>query len=953
MVRINTPYQQESPQLFLKNTSIPPSIADLSFHNNGVLSNVGLPVKPGKDKIHNYPNRHSLPESPPDSEPPYSPADAVGQSPHRKTPNLQCLISSNKTQISMSPGAAGLYQKQSSAAAKLPHPLTVQPLMMPGSSSHVTHLDFNQMASNAREIEIPEPEYTDLLNVNVTATDKKRKLQCPDLGSGTNVRVKKETENCVKKPITHVSPSGRSVCSEDSYTYQDSCESGLYNDTSFQCIRFQPFQETSWNTLCDHSLKELPIPHYRVDADKGFNFSNVDDAFVCQKKNHFQITCHTQLQGDAQFVRTAEGIHKVGSFHLHFYGVKVESPAQTIKVEQSQSDRSKKAFHPVLLDLREEQVSKITVGRLHFSETTCNNMRKKGKPNPDQRYFYLVVGLHAHCINDHDYPIVSYASERIIVRVIQASNPGQFESDAELCWQRGTTAESIVHTGKVGINTDRPDESLVVHGNVKLTGHIIQPSDVRIKQHIQKCDTSEQLRNVQKLNVVHFSYKPEFSSLFGLSLKESDTGIIAQEVRDVLPEAVTNAGGIALPNGIVYDDFLVVNKDRIFMENVGAVKELSKITSHLEARICELERNNKRYSLLKNNNPGIALSDLTTTTYSNKHNYDATAGKRKTVKLKNVSDVCCEQVVQISIITLTVVIASCLVFISGLFFMEHHYRNQIKNINERDFNIVNPLKTNTILTHKNGQQTKDTGQISTEVNGFLDKDKHLNCLLLFKQLVINSGSCDYRKIKTTMDKIAERKTERDVTGKMAFISFIVKIDRVPDIVYKDMVISVYGSYDNWTAAEINGTDVCGRSELFQQCSDKSMFVYGFQVPVAENLTDYTINVTYRKNKGNLDGCSTGMSVTTTCPSSPSVGLWAANGTLRHASGPPYESWTADEYVVSEDTETVSVIVRYKPWPYERIKAACVNGSSDDKRTVAVVEYNVSLKKNCGGDGVNS
>lgn len=46
------------------------------------------------------------------------------------------------------------------------------------------------------------------------------------------------------------------------------------------------------------------------------------------------------------------------------------------------------------------------------------------------------------------------------------------------------------------------------------------------------------------------------------------------------------------------------------MENVGAVKELSKITSHLEARICELEQNNKRFPLLKNNNPSIALSDL-------------------------------------------------------------------------------------------------------------------------------------------------------------------------------------------------------------------------------------------------------------------------------------------------------------------------------------------------------
>lgn len=49
--------------------------------------------------------------------------------------------------------------------------------------------------------------------------------------------------------------------------------------------------------------------------------------------------------------------------------------------------------HPHLLlcflfdrvNLPPEQVTKVTVGRLHFSETTANNMRKKGKPNPDQR----------------------------------------------------------------------------------------------------------------------------------------------------------------------------------------------------------------------------------------------------------------------------------------------------------------------------------------------------------------------------------------------------------------------------------------------------------------------------------------------------------------------------------------------------------------------------------------
>lgn len=68
------------------------------------------------------------------------------------------------------------------------------------------------------------------------------------------------------------------------------------------------------------------------------------------------------------------------------------------------------------VELSPEQVSKTTVGRLHFSETTSNNMRKKGKPNPDQRYFYLVVSL---CVSSGDlsYTVISHASEKIIVRV--------------------------------------------------------------------------------------------------------------------------------------------------------------------------------------------------------------------------------------------------------------------------------------------------------------------------------------------------------------------------------------------------------------------------------------------------------------------------------------------------------------------------------------------------------
>lgn len=68
-----------------------------------------------------------------------------------------------------------------------------------------------------------------------------------------------------------------------------------------------------------------------------------------------------------------------------------------------------------------------------------------------------------------------------------------------------------------------------------------------------------------------------------------------------------------------------------------------------------------------------------------------------------------------------------------------------------------------------------------------------------------------------------------------------------------------------------------------------------------------------------------MSVTTTCPSSPYAGLWTANGTRRDVSGlpnepmKPNELWTADKYAVTEDSETIAVVVRYKPWPYERMQ----------------------------------
>ena len=69
-----------------------------------------------------------------------------------------------------------------------------------------------------------------------------------------------------------------------------------------------------------------PVIGYRVDADKGFNFSPQDDSFVCQKKNHFQVTLHVTVEGCPKFVRLPDGgAAQVHGFYVNFHGIKVSS----------------------------------------------------------------------------------------------------------------------------------------------------------------------------------------------------------------------------------------------------------------------------------------------------------------------------------------------------------------------------------------------------------------------------------------------------------------------------------------------------------------------------------------------------------------------------------------------------------------------------------------------------
>ncbi|XP_049647974.1 myelin regulatory factor-like protein [Accipiter gentilis] len=442
-----------------------------------------------------------------------------------------------------------------------------------------------------------------------------------------------------------------------------------------QALTWQPYQISQWNSLFNSNYEKLPAVGYHIVTDKGFNFSTTDDAFVCQKKNHFQITVHIRITGHPKYVKTQLGGKPIEKFYLKAFGIKVEAPNQTIAIEQSQSDRSKKTFHPVKVDLPGDQITKVTLGRLHFSETTANNMRKKGKPNPDQRYFMLVVGLYA-VSQDQFYLLSANVSEKIIVR---ASNPGQFENDSDVLWQRGHVPETIVYHGRVGINTDAPDEALVVCGNAKVMGRVMHPSDSRAKQNIREVDTNEQLRRITQMRLVEYDYKPEFASVMGIK-NTHETGIIAQEVKELLPQAVREVGDVACNDGEKIENFLMVDKDQIFMENVGAVKQLCKLTNNLEVRIEELEQWNRKLARLKR------MSSLKSTVseeskVSRCSRATSLLPSKKSVPLKSskfflskTKESCSVKMFRVTIITLIAIMALCALTISTLYLLSIHDR---------------------------------------------------------------------------------------------------------------------------------------------------------------------------------------------------------------------------------------------------------------------------------------
>ena len=156
---------------------------------------------------------------------------------------------------------------------------------------------------------------------------------------------------------------------------------------------------------------------FKIGADKGFQYSNVCGSYICQRKNHFQLSIQILVDKIAKYVYTEGHYHEIGYYTIEIYAIRNEFRTEKVQICQSNTDRRHVKYEPVIQRFEPTDDNRVVIKRLHFSEITKNNKFSNQKPNSMQRYFILIVELRVHLTNGKKCVLYSVESERIIVRV--------------------------------------------------------------------------------------------------------------------------------------------------------------------------------------------------------------------------------------------------------------------------------------------------------------------------------------------------------------------------------------------------------------------------------------------------------------------------------------------------------------------------------------------------------
>lgn len=146
----------------------------------------------------------------------------------------------------------------------------------------------------------------------------------------------------------------------------------------------------------------------------------------------------------------------------------------------------------------------------------------------------------------------------------------------------GVVPVIVTTTGRMGINTLVPDQRLSVNGDAsKVGGGSWQTfSDKRLKNIAGPFRSG--LNAVMRLQPLRYQYKP--NNAVGITDNAEHIGLAAQEVQQVIPEAVT-----ANSNG-----YLMVNNDPIIWTMLNAIKEQQQQIQELKREVRRLRANTAR-----------------------------------------------------------------------------------------------------------------------------------------------------------------------------------------------------------------------------------------------------------------------------------------------------------------------------------------------------------------------
>ena len=139
-------------------------------------------------------------------------------------------------------------------------------------------------------------------------------------------------------------------------------------------------------------------------------------------------------------------------------------------------------------------------------------------------------------------------------------------------FELGLNNGSAYFAGSIGIGI-APTQKLHVAGNILATGELtaFTTSDARLKEDIKPIKSSLELIN--KLNPVSYKWNDKAFELNSGKTKDTDYGLIAQEVEEILPEVV---------HGMYDDEYKGIDYIKLVPFLVGAIKELKQKIDNYE-----------------------------------------------------------------------------------------------------------------------------------------------------------------------------------------------------------------------------------------------------------------------------------------------------------------------------------------------------------------------------------